>query len=410
MSETRLFDGGLRSPAVAAYRARVRAHLEAAVEPLLAEAERERRFPRQAVEELGAAGFIAERWAAGGDHGKAVVLAEELGGIGAGGVGVGVSLHMEAVTSLLVDHARAGGLTRYRDGALSGALVGCLATSEEDVGSDLASLSTTIERCEDGYAVRGRKWFVSPGGAADFCLVLGRIGDPAANGAASLALAVVDREDLHVEKRLETVGMRSLETVRLGIDTVVRPDRVIGAGGQGLLLVEWALTHERLAIAAQAVGVAGLALRLATSHVRARRQFGARLFDHQAVRLRLADLAAQVSLATAGIEAIAAGDPRRSLESVREIAGAKVTATRLAQRVVDECAQLFGGRGYLEDETPLGRLWRDIRVGRLGAGADEVMWELVATGLRGDDHRYSSFPGAVVAPERKTAECLLDIS
>jgi hypothetical protein len=172
------------------------------------------------------------------------------------------------------------------------------------------------------------------------------------------------------------------------VDAEIGADALVAKPGVGLLAVTWGLTHERLAIAAQALGTARLALELAVARTARRRQFGAPLFEHQALRLRIADLAAQVEIARRGVHATAAELPTLPEGGLRSAAAAKVTATRLAARVQDEALHLFGGSGYVETETPLGRIWRDGRIGRLGAGSDEVMWELVAAGLQTGGEAY----------------------
>jgi acyl-ACP dehydrogenase len=390
----RLFDRGLASEAVGRYRARVREQIATAIAPLVDAAERERSFPRAAVERLGEAGLFRERWAGGpeGDPGKSILFAEELGRAGLGGVGVGISLHAEAALGILTRFARSPSARVRAEAALDGRQIACVATSERDVGSDLTAVATGLDRDGGGWRLRGRKWFVSPGGKADFAIVLCRVSDAERAGgalrAAPLALAIVPRSGLRIEKVLPTTGMRGLETVRLTVDARVGEDDLLGRPGLGLAAISWGLTHERLAIAAQVLGGAELALALTVTHLHRRRQFGARLIEHQALRLRLADLAAQVRLARHGVYATAAMPAGSLTEAARETAGIKVTAARLAERVVTECVHLFGGTGYLEDETPLGRLWRDTRIGRLGAGSDEMMWELVAAGLRPEDEIY----------------------
>jgi acyl-ACP dehydrogenase len=388
---------GPKSAAAQEFRARVRAEIAAALVPLLAQAEAERSFPRAAIEHLGARGIIRERWSGGphGDRGKSVLLAEELGRAGLGGVGVGVSLHTEAALGTLTRFARSDAARAHTEAALDGHQVACVATSEREVGSDLTQVATTLTREGDGWRVAGRKWFVSPGAKADFAIVLCRAAPAVDTGAPvrglrvqPLALAIVPSAGLHVERCLPTTGMRSLETVRLTVDAHIDEDLLIGRPGLGLLAVSWGLTHERLAIAAQALGGAELAIGLAAAHLHRRRQFGVRLIEHQALRLRLADLAAQVRLARHGVYGLAGSAVENATDAAREAAGVKVTAARLAERVVCECIHLFGGTGYLEDETPLGRLWRDARIGRLGAGSDEMMWELVAGGLRPDNGAY----------------------
>jgi alkylation response protein AidB-like acyl-CoA dehydrogenase len=164
------------------------------------------------------------------------------------------------------------------------------------------------------------------------------------------------------------------------------PDHhLLGRRGLGLIVLTWGLTKERLAIVAQVVGACRLAMTLATTHVTHRHQFGQRLLDHQVIRLRLAQLHAELQTIRAHLELLSG---RTSLP-VREVAGLKVTAARFGERCVSECMHLFGGDGYIEDASPMGSLWRDVRLARLGGGTDEMMWELVAGGLVPDDDLYA---------------------
>lgn len=389
-----LFEAGIHGPHVEAFREEVREVLRDELVPLVAKAEAERRFPRAAIEAVGRAGLIRARWEGGGhgDLGRAVILGEEAGYAALGGVGVGISLHMEAVTATLTRFARTAPVRAARDGALDGTLVGCMATTERDTGSDLTSMASTMTPVGEGqWRVQGRKWFLSPGAAADFGLILCRTDDARAERTgviAPLGLVMVPREGLHIEKTVPTVGMRGLGTARVTVDAVVDNDNVVGKPGTALLLASWGLTHERLGIAAGVIGMARLAIALATTRVKRRQQFGVRLFDHQALRLRLADLHAQVEVARNGLYALAAQLPSLPEHGLRETAAMKVTSVRMAHHVIDECMHCFGGTGYVEGETPFERIWRDVRVGRLGAGSDEMMWELVAGGLRGDDEAY----------------------
>lgn len=381
-----LFADGPESHAVDQFRKRVRRLIADRLAPLVPEAERRRRFPREAIAALGSAGLFRERWSGPGhgDLGRSVVLAEELGRAGLGGLGVGVSLHLEAATGILVRFAGNGHTRRVRDLALTGRAVLCLATSERHAGSDLSAVRTRLERDGAGWTVRGTKWFVSPGARADAALVLCRAD-------AGLALVVVPRECLHVVRTLQTTGLRSLETVRLRVEGTVPDEAVLVRPGLGLQAVTWGLTHERLALAAQLAGGMDLALSLAATRLYRRHQFGVPLVEHQALRLRLAELTANALLLRHGVEGMAWSLARGGSVTMRDVAGAKAVAARLAERVLSECAHLFGGAGYLEDETPFARLRRDLQVGRLGAGSDEMMWELVAGGLPRDDGRYEAW-------------------
>lgn len=367
----------------------VRQRIAADVVPLVAEAEAQRRFPREAVHALGRASVFRERWAGGG-HGailRSVTLAEELGRAGTGGVGVGISLHLEAVLATLVRHAGTPLLERYRDAALDGELVGCVGATERASGSDMAAASTVATPCADGLRIQGSKWFVSPADAADFCLVLCRAPGEARGLTPRLTLVLVPRDQYEVDQRLETVGMRGLATCRISMDTVVSEDAVVGRRGAGLAVITWGLLHERLAIASQVLGVAALAHELAITRLQRRTQFGSPLLEHQALKHRMARLLAELQVCREGVRGIA-GRLAENSSPVRAAAAAKLVASGLAERVVGEAMHVYGGLGYVEDRSPMARLNRDIKVGRLGAGSDEVMLELVAGDLRGNDAEY----------------------
>jgi fatty-acyl-CoA synthase len=385
---------GMADAAVDLFRDRARALIERHVTPHVDEAERDRRFPRAVVEALGREGVFRERWSGGdhGDAGKGVLLCEELGRTGTGGVGIGVSVHQEAVLSVLRRSGDSDDLRELREQALDGRVLGCIATSERANGSDLASLETAAVREGDGWRITGEKRYVSLGAAADFVLVLAREHDERTRAIApALSLFAVPRGGYEVTDRLQSVGNRSLETVTLEFDAHVPEGHLVSRSGRGVHAITWGLTHERLATAANVLGVASLALELATTHAERRVQFGAPLMRHQGLRMRLGELAAEVWLARAGVYALAGSLDQARPDTARSVAAAKVTASRLAERVVSDCMQVLGGRGYLEDVTPLARMWRDVRLGRIGGGTDEMMWELVAGGLRGDDDLYERF-------------------
>ncbi|MFB4313840.1 acyl-CoA dehydrogenase family protein [Actinomadura sp. 21ATH] len=377
---------GSASEAAAGHRARIRALLRERIVPLLPAAERDRRFPVAAVAAAGGAGLFRERWTGGrhGDLGRSVLLSEEMGRAGLGGIGIGVGLHLEAALPLLRRFGRTDLARETLERGLAGTAVCCVATSEKDVGSDLAAAETELRRDGAGWRVRGTKWFVSPGAAADAVLVLCR-------GADGPAIALVGRDGFEVVRRLETAGMRSLETARLAIDARVPDDAVVVRPGQGLTALLAALMYERLAISAQILGTLELTLALAATHLRRRRQFGVPLYEHQALRLRLADLVGEVTLARRGLYGTVAELTAGAPVSVCDIAGIKAVAGRLGERVASECLQFFGGSGYLEDETPLARIWRDLRVCRIGGGTDEMMLEIVAKGVRPRDDLYEQW-------------------
>ena len=383
-----LLAGGTDSSEVEAYRLRVRALIAESVSPLMDSAEEEHRFPRAAVAAVGASGILRERWAGPhGDVGRGLVYAEELGRALTGGIGIGLLVQSENVISILRRFGDSDEARALLDQVLDGAVVGCIAASEPQGGADLAAVRTVAEQDGDGWRVRGEKAYSSPAGAADFCMALCRL--PEGNGffEPALAIALVDRDGF-APRPLQTAGLWSLETCRLTVDAGVPAGRMLAARGLGLHALQWGLTFERFAGAVFAIGGADTTLRLAITHLHRRTQFGAPLFEHQALRLRIAELAAQVRLMRGGLYELASRWERTDQRMIREAAATKVTAARLGERVLSECAHVFGGSGYLENETPFPRMLRDFRLARLGGGADEMMLELYAGALETDDDLY----------------------
>lgn len=382
-----LYAAGLCGPHVDRWRDRVRSVVRDRIVPLVDEAERTRTFPRAALAELGRAGLIRERWTPlpGGDPGRAAIMAEELAR--AGGVGIGAGLVVETVAAALARYGRSPLLEQTLDAVLQGELVGCFGASEPAAGSDLTGIQTTAVREGTGWRVSGEKKYVSLGGAADFALILCRTGE---SGPGALTLIRVPAEGLRELRRLGTLGVASLGTTWMKIDALVPNEAVVGRPGLGLMVATWALSHERLAVAAHSAGVCGLAIGLACAHLHRREQFGRPLIEHQALRLRLAGLQAELTVLRGAVHAAAATAFRPGGTGTREAAALKVTAVRLAERTVTECMHLLGGTGYLEDEAPMARMWRDVRLGRVGGGTDEMMWEMVAAGLVPDFDGYDA--------------------
>lgn len=351
-----------------------------------AEAEATERFPRALIERLGRTGVFAGKWSNGQhpDVAKLVALAFKLGQLRSAGIGVGVSLHDSAI-AILRRFGRSEYLQNICEQAIGGQAVLCIAASEESGGSDLQIVETEVRSLRDGFEVRGRKKFVSLSPIADHILVVARGVDHDENSRhGNVLLIAVPTSQVHINEPYRKVGAGPLDTAAVDIDTWVPADALIARPGTGLAAISWGLAHERMSIAGQVAASCQLVLGLTHARMMRRRQFGATLFEHQALRLRMADLQARVDLLRHALNGIAA-EGRLDLRSA---AAMKVTAARLGEEVFSECMHIFGGSGYLVDETPIGRWWRDMKLARVGGGTDEVLWELVAAGMRPDYDGY----------------------
>lgn len=370
-----------------AYRALLDEAFNQQVADWTAEAEATERFPRALIEHLGRTGVFAGKWDNGQhpDVAKLVALASKLGRLRSAGIGVGVSLHDSAIAIL-----RRFGRSEYLQGiceqAIAGEAVLCIGASEESGGSDLQIVETEVRSAREGFEIRGRKKFVSLSPIADHIIVVARGVDHDANSRHGNVLVIaVPTAQVKVCEPYRKVGAGPLDTAAVEIDTWVPADALIARPGTGLAAISWGLAHERMSIAGQVASSSQLVLGLTHARMMRRRQFGATLFEHQALRMRVADLQARVDLLRHALNGIAA-EGRLDL---RAAAAIKVTAARLGEEVLSECMHIFGGSGYLVDETPIGRWWRDMKLARVGGGTDEVLWELVAAGMRPDYDGYA---------------------
>ncbi|MEQ1511849.1 MAG: acyl-CoA dehydrogenase family protein [Lysobacteraceae bacterium] len=353
---------------------------------MLEEAERTGIFPRSFIELLGREGVYAAKWQdrAQPALGHTLALAERLGRLGSGGVATAATLHDSAI-AMLRRFGRSVVLRDVADQAIAGKAVLCISATEAGAGSDMLGLSSTAVREEGGYRLRGHKKMASPSPFADYILLAVRGIDQSHEGRDDLALFLVPTSQLRVGTTFDTVGARSISTAPVFFDTWVPAEMMLARPGTGLAVLSWGLTHERFAIAAQVLGGCDLALGMTVARMKRRESFGVKLFDHQALRLRIADLQARVDMMRWGLHGLIA-DPAGL--NVRSSAAAKVTAVRLACEVMSECMHIFGSAGAIETESPLGRWWRDIKMARIGGGTDEVLWEIVAAGLEPD---YASY-------------------
>lgn len=352
--------------------------------------EREGHIPRQFFQQLGESGVFRERWrcgAAGGHH-LARVLIEELTPLN-GGVALATSIHSEVFIHALA-HFGSPGQKQLLEDALSGQAIGCFAATEATAGSDLTSIQATARAEGDGWRLRAEKRYTTNAGRATHVIVLATItGD---RDRPALFCLPLDLPGVMVRGYYETLGVRSADTCVLSIDALAGPDDLLGKPGHGLGIAFRLLDYERLAASAGLLAGAEVALRLARTWGRRRVQFASRLLDHQALRHRLADRWADLYAARSALDATCARLAMGQMPHV-EIAATKLLAARAASLAIDETLQVFGARGYTS-AFPIERMYRDVRLTRIGGGSDEVMRNIVAAFLDTEDAEAKGWVGA----------------
>ncbi|MFH8709145.1 acyl-CoA dehydrogenase family protein [Streptomyces rubrogriseus] len=368
------------------YRKTVRAFLTREVAPDYEQWEERGLVPREVWRTAGRQGVIGlcvpERLGGGGepDYRYRVVVAEETAAAGAGSLSAGMGVQDDIVIPYLLELGTPDQRERWLPGLASGELIGAIAMTEPEAGSDLRGIRTRAVRDGGAWVLSGRKTFISNGIHADTVIVAART-DPG-GGSGGFSLFVVERDDpgFRRGRRLAKIGLRAQDTAELFFDDVRLPeDRLLGTAGRGLAQLKERLPLERLSVAVQAVASATAVLRATTRHCFERRAFGRPIGDFQHTRFLLAELATELDVTQAYLDAAVLAHNAGTLSAV-DAAKAKWWTTELHQRVADRCLQLHGGMGYMA-EHPVARAFVDARVQTIYAGTTEIMKEIIGRDL-----------------------------
>jgi alkylation response protein AidB-like acyl-CoA dehydrogenase len=365
-----------------AFRDTVRTFLAKEVVPHAAEWDRAGIVPRELFAAAGAQGLIGtavpEEFGGGGtaDFRFNAVLGEEVMRAGAAGPGAGLCLVNDVCLPYFLDLATAEQRARWLPGIAAGELVPAIAMTEPGAGSDLAGITTAAVRDGDEWVVNGAKTFITNGINADLVVTVVRT-DPAERHR-GLSLLVLERGMPGFERgrNLDKLGMHAQDTAELSFtDVRVPAANLLGDEGRAFAHLVDRLPQERLGIAVAGVAGAAAALSWTLDHVRTRTAFGQPIGAFQNTRFRLAEIATEVDVAQAFVDACVLALNDRELTAV-DAAKAKWWCTELQGRAVDACLQLFGGYGYMT-EYPIARAWADARVTRIYGGTTEIMKEVI---------------------------------
>ena len=293
-----------------------------------------------------------------------------------------INVHSGIVAHYLLDYGSEAQKQRWLPSMARGETVAAIAMTEPGAGTDLQRIKTTAIRDGDHYVVRGAKTFITNGLHADLVIVAVKT-DPQAK-AKGVSLLVMDTRDLPGFRRgrlLDKMGQRGQDTVELFFDEVRVPvDNLLGGEeGRGFAQLMQQLPRERLLIAVGTAATLQRAVDETVAYVNQRQVFGAPLMAMQNTRFKLAECQTQATIARSFVDDCIGRLMRGELD-VPTAAMAKWWTTETLCRVVDECLQLHGGYGYM-NEYPIARMYADARVGRIYGGANEVMKEIIARNL-----------------------------
>lgn len=290
----------------------------------------------------------------------------------------GIGVH-NIVTHYIVGYGTDAQKARWLPKMASGEWVGAIAMTEPGTGSDLQAVKTTARADGDELVIDGAKTFITNGQNAELICVVAKTGP--GEGAKGVSLVFVETEGADGFTRgrnLDKLGYKGQDTSELFFDGVRVPrENVLGGEpGQGFYQLMKQLPWERLIIGIMAVGVSDYAIELTLDYVQNRKAFGQRLMDFQNTRFKLAEAKTKLEVMRAFVDQCITQHDAGQLDAATA-SMAKWWSAQMQNEIMDECLQLFGGYGYM-NEFPISQLYADARVQKIYGGTNEIMKELIA--------------------------------
>ena len=343
--------------------------------PFSAEWDRNKTFPVQALKELGELGAmgccVPEQWGGAGlDYMSLVLMLEEIAA-GDGATSTIVSVQNSLACGIPERYGSDEQKEQWLKPLARGEKIGCFCLTEPHTGSDAAAIRTRATRDGDDYVINGVKHYITSGANAAVAIVFA-VTDPAAGKKGISCFLVPTATPGYRVARIENkMGQHASDTAQILFeDCRVPASAMLGREGEGYKIALSNLEAGRIGIGAQAVGMARAAYEAAIAYARDRVTFGQPIIEHQAVNFRLADMATQLDAARLMVWRAAqlkdAGRP-----CLTEASMAKMFASEMAEKVCSAAIQIHGGCGYT-DETPVERIYRDVRITQIYEGANDI--------------------------------------
>jgi acyl-CoA dehydrogenase len=299
--------------------------------------------------------------------------------------GWGNNVHSGVVTDYILKYGSQEQCERWLPSMVEGTVIGAIAMTEPGAGSDVRAMTGRARRDGDEYVIDAVKTFITNGQTADLIIVAVKLENPRDPSADPRAITLIAVEadqgpGFHRGAPLRKIGQHAADTSELFFEGCRVPEaNRIGAEGAGFPALMNQMPQERLILAVNAVVQTEKAVSLTLAYTKERKVFGKPLYDQQNTRFVLAECATLATAARLFLDHCIVAHARGRLDN-KTAAMAKWWLTDVQCKVIDECVQLFGGYGYME-EYPIARMYADARVQKIYGGANEIMKEIIARAL-----------------------------
>ena len=363
------------------FRQGLRDFLDREVMPNIDQWEEDGRIPKELWKKFGDMGYMGLNYPEqyGGidaDFMYSVIFMEEISKCESGGFMITPAVIQYMSSPYIYKHGSDFLKDKYLKGVISGELVSCIGITEPGAGSDVANIQTKAIVENGEYVVNGSKTFITNGVYGDFVVAVVKTQPDL--GAAGVSLLVIDLESEGITRtKLKKLGWHASDTAEISFDNVRVPmENLIGDEGQGFYYLMGGLQLERLAGAISGHAACEWALDYSRQYMHEREAFGRPISKFQVLRHRYAQLTSEVEACKQFVYHCCrmhnAGE-----YVVKECSMAKLLSSELAEKVMTQCLQFFGGYGFME-EYKMARAYRDCRVGTIGGGSSEIMREIIA--------------------------------
>jgi alkylation response protein AidB-like acyl-CoA dehydrogenase len=304
------------------------------------------------------------------------VLAEEIVHANCGGLAMGIAVQTDMAMPPILAFGTEEQKRQWAEPAIKGEAILSLGITEPDAGSDVSGIKTRAVKDGEEYVINGSKTYITNGHRAHAIVLVTKTDPEAGHGGLTLFVVPMDLPGVIREKRLKKLGMHASDTALLAFQDVRVPESaMLGELGKGFYHISWELQGERLIGAAGAVAGAQHVFDRTLQYAKERKAFGREIGHFQVIRHKFAEMATKIETARQMVYTTA-WRFQNGEYPVREITMAKLYSARIAVEVADECIQIHGGAGYMQ-EYGIERSWRDLRLNRIGAGTDEIMLEVI---------------------------------